>query len=194
MYETLTFYREWLKLDKKDFRILAMLVNENGYTGSLRQLCEIFNLSKQSRHVNSFKASIKTLEKGGYIIVKTQGTTYQLSIIQQEDEIKISSRWVRDVIYKSSFSLSVSWEQLLKLLLWVYGQAKEELTTNAKICEDLNMSESTLGNAKKVLETEFGSIQHTIEKKEIVFLHNGITVKEKVNVGQYIHGALDWSE
>ena len=42
--EEIVFYESWFPLDKKHFRILAMLADKGNFQGSLAQMCR--NLSK----------------------------------------------------------------------------------------------------------------------------------------------------
>ena len=48
--ENVAFYREWLPLNKKEFRILAMLADFGGeYHGNLTDMCRYFSVSPQHK-------------------------------------------------------------------------------------------------------------------------------------------------
>ena len=53
MKDKITFYAEWLPLDKKEFRILAMLADTGVFIGNLSDICRYFNLTTTTR-INSF--------------------------------------------------------------------------------------------------------------------------------------------
>lgn len=47
--ENVAFYREWLPLNKKEFRILAMLADFGGeYHGNLTDMCRYFSVSPET--------------------------------------------------------------------------------------------------------------------------------------------------
>ena len=49
--ENVAFYREWLPLNKKEFRILAMLADFGGeYHGNLTDMCRYFSVSPQHKN------------------------------------------------------------------------------------------------------------------------------------------------
>ena len=48
--DDITFYKAWLRLDKKEFRILAMLADQGEFSGNLSDLCRYFSLSPQTRN------------------------------------------------------------------------------------------------------------------------------------------------
>ena len=54
-------------------------------------------------------------------------------------------------------SEAVAWEQVLKVYLWICRN-QEPIVTYAMIAEDLNISKSTVGSAKKVLLCDFNAI------------------------------------
>ena len=55
-------------------------------------------------------------------------------------------------------SENVAWEQVLKVLLWVCNN-KEPVIQNQMIADDLQVSVSTIGCAKNVLEYEYAAIR-----------------------------------
>lgn len=189
MDEKVAFYREWLPLPKNDFRILAMLADKGGsFKGSLADMCRRLNITAgQSKHNAKLRTSIETLTANGYISHQKQGNTYTLTLIPKETEIKVFRKWVDDVIYVKGFeNESVAWEQVLKMLIWVYGQDGMAYCTASEIGEELGVSGDVVGSAYKVLDRQFHSIAREPENYKTF---NG----EPRTKGQYFIGALPWS-
>ena len=62
------FYREWLPLDKKEFRILAMLADFGGeYRGNLADMCRYFSVSPQHKNREALREAIQRLTDERYI-------------------------------------------------------------------------------------------------------------------------------
>ena len=58
--EEIVFYESWLPLDKKHFRLLAMLADKGNFQGSLAQICRNLSMaSGQAKTNNSLKESIE---------------------------------------------------------------------------------------------------------------------------------------
>jgi len=187
MDEYITFYREWLPLDKRDFRILTMLADIGSFRGNLTALCQYLSLSPGQKKTNAaIRQSIETLTSNGYITSVLTGRTYQLAIIPKEQPIKVARRWFDDVMKADSFSEIVSWEMVVKTLVWISGNSLSNLVVNDTIAAELNTSVGTLGVAKNVLEKDFHSIIREVEKYT---LPNG----EKRNRGQRLAVYADWS-
>ena len=183
------FYREWLILPKQDFRILAMLAEKGGsFTGSLADVCRCLNITPgQSKTNAKLKASIETLTTDGYISSQKQGNTYTLALVPKGTEINVFRKWVEDVIYVKGFECeSVAWEQVLKMLIWVYGQDGMAYYTAKEIGGELGVSGDVVGSAYKVLDKQFSSIAR---EPETYKTFNG----ESRTAGQYFIGALPWS-
>lgn len=183
------FYREWLPLPKQDFCILAMLAEQGGsFKGSLAAMCRILNVAPGQNKTNArLKASIEALSANGYISCQKKGNTYTLALLPKETEIEVFRKWVEDVIYVKGFDGdSVAWEQVLKMLIWVYGQDGMAYYTAREIGEELGVSGDVVGSAYKVLDRQFRSIAREPENYKTF---NG----EPRTKGQYFIGALPWS-
>lgn len=183
------FFREWLTLPKQDFGILAMLAEQGGsFKGRLADMCRQLNIKPgQSKTNAKLKASIEALTTDGYITHQKQGNTYTLALVPKETEIKVFRKWVEDIIYVKGFEgQSVAWEQVLKMLVWVYGQDGMAYATAAEIGEELGVSGDVVGSAYKVLDRQFHSIQRAPQHYKDF---NG----ELRTAGQYFNGALPWS-
>lgn len=187
MDEYITFYREWLSLDKRDFRILTMLADIGSFRGNLTALCQYLSLSPGQKKTNAaLRESIETLTSNGYITSALTGRTYQLAIIPKEQPIKVARRWFDDVMKADSFSEIVSWEMVVKTLVWISGNPLGDLVVNDGIAAELNTSVDTLGAAKNVLDKDFHAIIRDIENRT---LPNG----EKRTVGQHLAVYAPWS-
>lgn len=157
MDERIVFYREWLSLDKKEFRILAMLADQGEFHGNLSDLCDYFSLSLQQRNRNALRASIEQLAASGFITYETEGRSYHIKVLPKETEICICRGWLRRLISHDYTSENVAWEQVVKVLLWVTDN-KVVPIQNRMIADDLNISVATIGCAKNVLQYEYGAI------------------------------------
>ena len=154
------FYREWLPLPKDQFRILIYLARNGSFSGNLSDLLRYFSLSLQQKNRESVRNAISALSESGMIECSHSGNTYKLQMIPKEKEINLPCAWV-DAFISKSFSVSVSKEAMIKVLLWLadYGSG---LFTNDMIAADLDISVSTIGEAKKVLKYDFEAIMHEI--------------------------------
>ena len=120
MDEYITFYREWLPLDKRDFRILTMLADIGNFRGNLTALCRYLSLSPGQQKTNAaLRQSIETLTSNSYITSTLSGRTYQLAIIPKEQPIKVARRWFDDVMKADRFSETVQMVFMLAPILIV---------------------------------------------------------------------------
>ena len=79
----------------------------------------------------------------------SKGRTYNLKLIPKEKEIYLRPQWL-DSIHKADFSVSVSSEVVIKLLLWFIDRGPK-MFTNEEVSNDLNISVTTINNARRVL-------------------------------------------
>ena len=187
MDEHIIFYREWLLLDKAHFRILTMLADKGAFCGGLADICRYLSLSPGQQKTNAtLRASIDFLAANGYITGTLTGRTYQLQLIPKENPIYVSRRWFNPIRPNTDFSQTVSWEMVIKTLVWISGNSLSNLVVNDMIAEELNTSVATLGAAKNVLERDFHAIIRDVEK---MILPNG----QKRNIGQHLATFAPWS-
>ena len=158
MNEKIIFYREWFPLDKKEFRIMAMLADKGKFKGNLSDMCRYFSLSLQQKNRKTLQESINKLNNGNWITVERCGNTYNLNAIPKETKIRIPRKWLRTLQNHEYSSESVSWEALLKVLLWIHNN-KRDVITNAEISADLKISISTICAAKNVLKNDYEAIR-----------------------------------
>lgn len=162
--ETITFYYEWLPLDKKEFRILAMLADKGEYRGDLSGLCDYFSVSRQHKNRAQLRNSIQKLKEQKLIEAELGGRTYTLRPLPKEKEIQMD-RGLFESIRQHDYSqeAEVAWEQVIKLYLWIIQHEQQQIVTNAIIAKALNVSSSTVCAAKNVLDREY----KTIAKKRV---------------------------
>lgn len=183
-----TFYYEWLHLDKNEFRILAMLADLGGtYKGDLSSILDYFNLSYQSKTRKQLKKSIEKLKDDGYIKCSVSGNTYLLEIIPKKIEIQMYQKWYNFLKNHQSTVESVSWIVVLKTYLWIIHNNPEDIITNRLIAGEINVSESTLGSAKRVLKEEFEAF---VTKNRSVKLYDDMFVK----IGHQISPCAWWGK
>ena len=162
--ETITFYYEWLPLDKKEFRILAMLADKGEYRGDLSGLCDYFSVTRQSKNRVQLRNSIQELKEKKLIEAELRGRTYTLRPLPKEKKIEMD-RGLFESIRQHDYSneAEVAWEQVIKLYLWIIQHEQQQIVTNAEIADALDVSSSTVCAAKNVLERGY----KTIVKKRV---------------------------
>jgi len=156
--ENISFCREWLPLDKKEFRILAMLADKGKFQGNLSDMCRYFSLDPQTRTRNQLRESIQKLSDQGLIVQESSGITYTLSAVPKEKKIEMPHEWLALLRQHQYSSESVSWEAIVKVLLWLSAFGGDQVITNDMIAANLNISVSTVVSAKNVLQNEFEAI------------------------------------
>lgn len=147
------FYREWLPLPKEQFRILIHLVRNGSFSGNLSDLCRYFSLNPQNKTRARIRNAINELTEKGIIECKREGRNYLLTIVPREKEICLRAQWL-DSILRADFSVSVSSEVVIKLLLWFIDRGTK-MFTNEEVSNDLNISVTTINNARRVLLDDF---------------------------------------
>ena len=184
--EGMVFYRDWLQVENKDFRILTMLADKGEFSGNLSRLCDYISLSRQSRHIRSFRESIQSLKEKGFLKCDVSGRTYTLRAIPIGEKIEIPRRWCIPVIEHRYHSQPVSWENVLKVFIWIFENRKP-IITNAEIASELHISVDAIIYAKNVLQREMGAI---LRESETIELPDG----SKRNIGQRLSAIAEWSE
>ena len=160
-----TFYFEWLGVDKNDFRILSLLAPTGEYTGNLSDMCRSLNISAQTTNRKKLKSSIKELSECGYITSSLNGRTYTLKANVKETIIEIPADWLEQIMNHSYTSEKVSWQAVLKVLLWLCIN-KEPIVTRDLIAADLNCGVDTITSALNVLERDYNAIIREVVTKQ----------------------------
>ncbi len=187
--EKITFFWEWLRLPKEEFNILMMLADMSGsFRGNLSEMCRYFHVDPHnSKNKIPLKNAIEELTSKGFITSQKSGYTYSLQVIPKEQKVELLRKWVDPILQADHFSESVAKAPVIKSLIWISENSYSRVVTNDQIVPDLNISVSTFGSAKNVLEKDFRVIMRELEQ---VTLANG----EKRNIGQRLGVPADWSE
>ncbi|MCF2663893.1 hypothetical protein JQM66_04880 [Oscillibacter valericigenes] len=156
--EEVIFYKEWLPLPKAEFNVLAMIAEQGGsFSGNYSDMCRYLGVTPQDRNRTALRNAIESLTSHGFISCESHGRTRHLTVIPKATEIRLPRPWVQSVIQHDYSSEAVAFAHVLKVFIWI---ALNDLSvvTNGMIAEDLNVSVSTVVNAKNVLEREYQNI------------------------------------
>jgi len=181
------FFREWLPLPKAEFNVLAMIAEQGGeFTGNYADMCRYLGVDPQSRNRTTLRNAITALVSKGFISCESHSRTHHLTVIPKATEIRLPRPWVQSVIQHDYSSEAVAFAPVLKVFIWI-AHNNLSVVTNGMIAEDLNVSVSTVVNAKNVLEREY----ENITKRKI---------SEKIgndkfrNLGQELAAGAWWTE
>lgn len=167
------FEKEWLKMEKYDFKILTLIAvlaeNKLAYRGKIKDMCEFLGVkSGQSRTNKAIKDAIEKLEKEEYIYAVKDKQTYTLTLRVKAEKkreiIKIQKKWIEMV--KSLDSKQTSWDTILRVWLYLIDNQKE-IITNKDISNDLGISDTAVKRVKKVLVEDLKAIKCTNRSKKI---------------------------
>ena len=186
MDSKITFYKEWLPLEKKHFRLLAMLADLGEFKGNLSDICRYLSLSVQTKTKTRIRESIQFLTEKNYITSDLSGRTYNLALVPKEGAISIKRKYYNLIKSHRYTAASVSSEVVLKVYLWLLNHNLELPLTNAEIGNDLNICDSTVTAATKVLATDFGAIMKD-------YLGLKLPDGEIIRTGQLITPSVWWS-
>lgn len=163
----MVFYKEWISLEKRYFRLLIMISEMGGtFTGNLSDIHRTISrdpsiVKVQSKTRKAIKKAIDYLEHNKFINCTKFGRMYSLSIIPFEKQEELSNDNY-EKLRNYNFRGEVSWEETSRVYLWLYvdcisGEEKEYIT-QSMIESDLRISKSTIGCAEKYLEKGLGAI------------------------------------
>ncbi len=165
--EKVSCYKEWLPLEKRQFGILAIIAEQNGFEGNLTDLCQRLSLSNQTKTTRKLKETIEILTEAGFCEYTKTGRKYSIKNIPKEREIQIDPRAIEDLRNHRYSVETVAWEQVLKVYLWILKNKWEDVITNAMISEDLGgISTSVISRAKNAL-LEFGAIHKEVVTEKL---------------------------
>lgn len=160
------FYYEWLGVEKNQFRILSLLAPTGEFRGNLTDICRNLNISPQTRTRRNLRDNIDELAAGGYITNTTLGRTYTLTVNPKETVIEIPTEWLDQIMSHKYTSESVSWQAVLKVLLWIIKNSNQPIVTRNDIAATLNIGVDTISSAFNVLEKDFNAITRQAIIKE----------------------------
>lgn len=165
------FDKEWLSMEKYDFKILTLIAvlaeNKLAYRGKIKDMCEFLGVAAGNSRTNrAIKDAIEKLEKEEYIDVIKRGQIYTLTLRDNRCRtiIKIQKKWI--AIVKSLNGKQNSWDTILRVWLYLIDNQREIITTK-DIAADLQLSEKTIGNVKKILVEDLKAIKCTNRAKKI---------------------------
>ena len=143
------------------------MVSEKGsFVGNLSEICRWFSLSTETRNRNKIKRSITFLSKNKFIKYSRNGNTYTINIVPKENAIEIPDFTLEKIKTADCSGTSIDWINLLKLYLLIEHHSSIKATYN-DISKILNVGETTLANAKKILDKNFHELSiDKIKKKQ----------------------------
>jgi len=153
-----TFYYEWLGVEKNQFRILSLLAPKGEFIGNLSDMCRMLNIDTQTRNRNNLRTGISSLAECGFITSEQKGRTYYLKAIPQKTVIEIPAEWLEQIMKHEYTSENVSWQAVLKVLLWIITNDNKPTVTRNEFAETLNVGVDTVTSALNVLEKDFNAI------------------------------------
>lgn len=181
------FYKEWLSLEKMEFRIMTMLSDKGKFEGNLSNICQYFELTPQSKTRREFRQAIQSLYQKKLITWAQKGRTQILDIKPQTNSltIEIKNEWY-SILRKRGWEEDVSWEAVLKILLWAIQNDYDDIITNNDISAETNLSPTTICSAKKVLNS-FEAIHRA--KVSIKTPNDSF-----ISIGHHLTGSAFWNK
>lgn len=184
---------DWLTVENYQFKILVMVAalaeNHLAYRGKLKDMCEFLGVGNSTSNTSKIKAAIETLEKNGDVKVIRDGHTWTITLSvkagRKSKVIKIRNGWIKAIQqYKCEDGKSVSWENILKVLVFLCAD-NTEVKRYDMIGKALNISRDTAFRAVQALDgIDFGDI---VVKRKIAWLkkdeNNYKVIGQKIDVG-----------
>ena len=131
-------------------------MNQGKFAGNLTDMCEQLCLNPQSKNKTALKEAIEALEAQGFLSWSKKGNIFQIACIPKGEEIAAPEGLVQAIV-KHDYCAAVAPEQVLRVYLWICKYGGNNIT-NADIQVTLALSESTVCEAKKILEKDFNAI------------------------------------
>lgn len=163
---------EWLSLPKGEFKLLVMIADVGSNLGCASDICRYFkpqtpNPASATR--NRVVTNLELLAEKEFIKLSQSGRRYTATLIKPiVKEIAIERQYITKILHHQ-YIQSVAWENVLKVYIWLLDNGNKEFT-NSQIQAQLNVSESTITEAKNVLQ-DFGAV-----------IINHLTVRQAENV------------
>ena len=152
------FEKEWLKLEKYNFKLLTLVAvlaqNHLAYRGTVAEMCDYLGINNQTKNRKAITTAIAQLEKKGMIKTILDGKVYTITLSvkaeKKKDVIVIQKKWIEMV---QGLTTGVTWDNVLRVWLYLIAN-EEEIITSKKIAADLGMSKSMVDRIKIVLVNE----------------------------------------
>ena len=123
------FEKEWLKLEKYNFKLLTLVAvlaqNHLAYRGTVAEMCDYLGINNQTKNRKAITTAIAQLEKKGMIKTILDGKVYTITLSvkaeKKKDVIVIQKKWIEMV---QGLTTGVTWDNVLRV--WLYLIANEE--------------------------------------------------------------------
>ena len=165
------FEKEWLKLEKYNFKLLTLVAvlaqNHLAYRGTVAEMCEYLGVDNQTKNRRAITTAIEQLEKKGMIKTILDGKVYTITLSvkaeKKKDVIVIQKKWIEMV---QGLKGGVSWDNVLRVWLYLIAN-EEEIITSKKIAADLGMTKRMVDRIKVVLVNDLQAIKCQNRSKKI---------------------------
>ena len=167
------FEKEWLKLEKYNFKLLTLVAvlaqNHLAYRGTVAEMCDYLGIDNQTKNRRAITTAIAQLEEKGMVKTildnnKVYTITLSVKAEKKKDVIVIQKKWIEMV--QGLKSRGVSWDNVLRVWLYLIAN-EEEIITSKKIAADLGMSERKVARIKEVLVNDLKAIKCQDRYKKI---------------------------
>lgn len=189
--------KEWLTVQNYQFKILVMIAvlaeNHLAYRGKLKDMCGFLGVQSCDSNNKKIKEAIAALEKKNDILVLKEGQTWTLTLSVKAEKkpkvVRIKNAWIKLIQqYKAAAGEEVSWENILKVLVYLIAD-KKEVKTYDEIVNELSLSNKTVRRSINALDgIDFGDL--SIQRKLAWFKNSDDEFRVK---GQKIDIGLDFS-
>ena len=159
------FEKEWLKLEKYNFKLLTLVAvlaqNHLAYRGTVAEMCDYLGIDNQTKNRRAITTAIAQLEEKGMVKTildnnKVYTITLSVKAEKKKDVIVIQKKWIEMV--QGLKSRGVSWDNVLRVWLYLIAN-EEEIITSKKIAADLGISERKVARIKDVLVNDLKAIK-----------------------------------
>ena len=166
------FEKEWLKLEKYNFKLLTLVAvlaqNHLAYRGTVAEMCDYLGIDNQTKNRRAITTAIAQLEEKGMVKTildnnKVYTITLSVKAEKKKDVIVIQKKWIEMV---QGLTTGVSWDNVLRVWLYLIAN-EEEIITSKKIAADLGMSKSMVDRIKIILVNDLKAIKCQNRAKKI---------------------------
>lgn len=154
--------QEWVSAENYEFKILVMIAclaqEKMAFRGTLNDMCQFLGVKEYANNKNNIKQAIQRLEEKKDILVMREGHIWTLTLSVSAERkpkiIRIKNDYINTIkSYKANNPKdNVSWENILKVLVFIWDEQQEHIYTQKDIAAKANVSVSTVGRAFKALE------------------------------------------
>ena len=166
------FEKEWLKLEKYNFKLLTLVAvlaqNHLAYRGTVAEMCDYLGIDNQTKNRKAITTAIAQLEEKGMVKTildnnKVYTITLSVKAEKKKDVIVIQKKWIEMV---QGLTTGVTWDNVLRVWLYLIAN-EEEIITSKKIAADLGMSKSMVDRIKIILVNDLKAIKCQNRAKKI---------------------------